>query len=206
MLRSERDFPEFIHQIISTPLGQWEFSMASEQRSQWTYHGPRDAACFFVLNRQSRQGLGKDYCTPTKRLRRGMNENVSAWLSAVDGLPEVHARLRRVEVRCQDFTDFIHELDSPETLFYCDPPYMHETRSSTGEYKHEMSDEKHWELLAVLGAISGKFLLSGYRSEVYDHAAEINGWRRVDFKIDNKASSSKTKEIKTESVWMNYAS
>jgi DNA adenine methylase len=136
-----------------------------------------------------------------------MNEQVSAWLSAVDGLPEFHERLRRVEIRCGDALDFIRELDSPETCFYCDPPYVHETRSTTGEYGlHEMTHDDHCALLDCLIQIKGKFLLSGYRNPTYDFWHKQRGfdWSRVDFEIPNQASSTKKKEIKTECVWTNF--
>lgn len=200
-LRDGRTFLELLRSLQCTPLSQVEFEIACCDQ-------PDDimqAWAFFVRNRQSRQGLEEDYCTPTSRLRRGMNEQVSAWLSAVDGLPEFHARLRRVEIRCQDALSFIRELDSPETLFYCDPPYLHETRSSTGEYEHEMSYEQHETLLHYLHRIQGKFILSGYHSELYDKFSAVAGWRLVEVEIDNKASSSKTKQRKTECLWMNYA-
>lgn len=160
---------------------------------------------FFVKYRQSRQGLGKCYATPTTRTRRGMNENVSAWLSAVDGLPECHERLRRVEIRNMDAIAFIKQYDHPKALFYCDPPYLHETRNSTGEYgPHEMTRQQHGELLGFLTTLEGKFMLSGYRSDLYDTAASNFGWTRHERDVDNKASSAKSKERKTECVWVNY--
>ena len=59
-----------------------------------------DALAFFVDCRQSRSGLMKGFTPVTRsRTRREMNGNVSEWLSAVDGLPDVHARLRRVSSR-----------------------------------------------------------------------------------------------------------
>lgn len=199
-----RDTPHrMLHYLWATPLSRVAFqgaesNLASNDRLQ-------RATAFFIRNRQSRQGLGKDYCTPTSRLRRGMNEQVSAWLSAVDGLPEFHQRLRRVEIRCQDALSFIRELDSPETLFYCDPPYLHETRSSVGEYGElEMTPEDHEALLHHLHRIKGKFVLSGYRSDLYDRFAAVAGWNRIDIEIDNKASSAKNKPRKIESLWMNY--
>jgi len=199
-----RDTPDrMLRKLWATPLGRWFFEEAAENLK--SDDRLQRATAFFIRNRQSRQGLGKDYCTPTSRLRRGMNEQVSAWLSAVDGLPEFHQRLRRVEIRCQDALDFIRELDSPETLFYCDPPYLHETRASVGEYGGlEMSAEDHEKLLHYLHRIRGKFVLSGYRSELYDRFAAVAGWRRVDFEIDNKASNAKEKPRKIESLWMNY--
>jgi DNA adenine methylase len=211
VLQGDDTREELIRVLSMTPLSreEWEYSCrfvadhTSEEYGR-EYQCVVDAGMFFVRYRQSRQGLGKDFCTPTKRLRRGMNENVSAWLSAVDGLPEAHARLRRVEIRNENAIDVIQELDGPDTLFYCDPPYLHETRSSTGEYTHEMSESDHEEMLWVLGNVEGLFLLSGYRSELYDRMANHFGWRRFDFEIDNKASSKKTKPKKIECVWMNF--
>lgn len=207
VLQNDVLFEDFKRIIDATPFSSFEFSTAKldeELNPQGEHLLAMRAACFFVRNRQSRQGLGKDFATPTKRLRRGMNENVSAWLSAVDGLPEVHARLRRVEIRNQPAIEFIRELDLPDALFYCDPPYLHETRVSTGEYRHEMTASEHKELLNCLNNIKGKFVLSGYRSVMYDNHADEHGWNRVDFEIDNKASGKKKKEVKVECVWMNY--
>jgi DNA adenine methylase len=162
------------------------------------------AVAFFVRFRQSRQGLGRDYTTPTTRTRRGMNEQVSAWLSAVEGLPECHARLRRVEIRNMDCLKFIDAYDHPRALFYCDPPYVHSTRSTTGEYQHEMTETQHFDLLKKLAHIKGKFMLSGYHSPMYDGDAERFGWTCHEREIDNKASSAKVKEKKIECCWTNY--
>lgn len=200
---------DFIRRANMTPFAEPVFDDA-KQRIAAVRHCIRvpiieTALQFFIVNRQSRQALGKDFATPTSRLRRNMNEQVSAWLSAVDGLPEIHERMRRVEIRCMDAVAFIKELDSPETLFYCDPPYQHETRSSTGEYgEHEMSFDDHVELLNTLGAIQGKFVLSGYRSDLYDSFADFCGWPRVEFDMPNNAASGKTKERKIECCWMNF--
>jgi DNA adenine methylase len=64
------------------------------------------------------------------RTRRGMNEQASAWITAVDGLAAVHARLRRVAVLNRDALHVIRQHDGPDTLFYCDPPYLPRTRTA----------------------------------------------------------------------------
>jgi DNA adenine methylase len=216
-LKYDELFQKFQRLAECTPLSQWEFDCA-EADSATTQEliklldddnerqALRRAYKFFIRYRQSRQGLGKDFCTPTGRTRRGMNENVSAWLSAVDGLPEAHARLRRVEIRNQDACEFIRKLDSEETLFYCDPPYLHETRhkSATDAYECEMDEEQHHRLLLALANIKGKFILSGYPSKLYSDAEAAYGWHRIDIQIDNKSSGAKVKEKKTEVLWMNY--
>lgn len=204
VLADVNDFSEFRRIIEATPFCSCEFARAA---TEWwpTESRAERAARFFIRARQSRQGLQRDFATPTSRLRRGMNEQVSAWLAAVDGLPEFHNRLRRVEIRCQTACSLIQELDLPETLYYCDPPYMHETRVTTKEYgEHEMGVAEHTGLLGILSAIKGKFVLSGYRSSLYDDLAERCKWHRVDFEIPNQASSKKVKEIKTECVWCNF--
>jgi len=164
------------------------------------------AANFFVRYRQSRQGLGKDFATPTSRTRRNMNEQVSAWLSAVEGLPEAAERLRQVEVRNEPATDLIVELDSPETLFYLDPPYLPQTRNAKKAYgDFEATVEHHELLLKTLADIKGKFILSGYDSSLYGKAARANKWKVDTIEIDNKASSAKEKEIKQEKFWFNFS-
>ena len=184
--------------LWGTPLSQeeWLAAQAYDQSD-----AVKRATGFFIRARMSRQGLGKDYCTPTSRTRRGMNENVSAWLSAVDGLQDVHERLRRVEVWNRPAVEAIRKLDSEDLLVYADPPYTKGTRSSFGEYgAFEMTDEQHRELLECLSGMKGKFLLSGYASEMYDGY----GWNRRDFVVPNYSSSSRKKERKTECVWMNF--
>lgn len=94
----------------------------------------QQAWAFFVCCRQSLAGRMKSFAPiSTARTRRGMNEQVSAWWTAVEGLPAVHERLKRVLILNRDAVDVIHNLDGPETLVYADPPYLHETRTSTTE-------------------------------------------------------------------------
>ena len=131
-----------------------------------------------------------------------MNEQASAWLTCVEGLPAVSARLRRVVILNQPALEVIRQQDGATTLFYLDPPYLHQTRATTGNYQHEMTEEDHRELLAAIKRCQGRVMLSGYPNPLYD--GELAGWRRADFQIDNKASGGKVKRQMTESVWMNF--
>lgn len=202
ILQAEAQFIEFERRMNLTPFGKPEWEDAFNQTSD----NPIDRACaFFVRYRQSRQGLGNAFATMSRtRTRRGMNEQVSSWLSAVEGLPVAHERLKRVVIYCEDAVKLIRQEDDPKTFFYCDPPYIAETRSVKDAYSYEMTDLQHAELLENLGCLSGKFLLSGYPNPLYDIAATKFGWNRVDIQIDNKASSLKTKPTKTECLWSNY--
>jgi DNA adenine methylase len=201
VLKDEKTFTK-LHRILqATPLSHNEFETAKHATGSCI----AQAAAFFVMNRQSRQGLGKSFTTPTSRIRQGMNEQVSAWLSGVEGLPWFHNRLRRVEIRNQTAIDFIDSLDSKSTLFYCDPPYVHTTRTAKVAYgPYEMSEEDHEDLLIALSTIHGKFVLSGYPNPLYAKYAKREGWRTVTKLVDNKSSSSKVKEKKEETLWINY--
>jgi DNA adenine methylase len=205
-LADDNSFAMFQRRIEAVPFSSEEFKKAFSERhhpERWT--ALDRAVQFFVRYRQSRQGLGDCFATLSRnRTRRGMNEQVSSWLAAIEGLPAAHERLKRVVILNDYACSVIRQQDGPKTLYYLDPPYLHSTRSVPNAYEYEMTETEHVELLGVLSAINGKFLLSGYRSELYDKIADKAGWRRVDIQIDNKASSAKTKEIKTECVWMNY--
>ena len=203
VLQSAEMFPQFERRIAMTPFAKPVWEVAVQSRS----NDPIDIASnFFIRYRQSRQGLGKDFATMSRtRTRRGMNEQVSSWLSAIDGLTEAHNRLSRVAIYSEDARSVIRREDDRDAFFYCDPPYVRSTRVVEQAYSCEMTNDHHQFLLDTLGSIEGKFLLSGYRNELYDAAAKKYGWKRLDIAIDNKASSKKVKPTKIECLWSNYA-
>lgn len=203
-------FAEMHRRLLCTPLSRWEWEDARAFLDAHPIAGDTraslDHACaFFVLCRQSLAGRCAGFSPLTRsRTRRGINGNASEWLGAVDGLPAVHERLRPVVVECIDALSLIRREDGPGTLFYCDPPYLHETRSTTTEYgPHEMGEADHRELLDALRAAEGKVMLSGYRSEMYDRG--LAGWRRHDFEIPNHAAGGAAKRRMVECLWCNWA-
>jgi DNA adenine methylase len=198
-------FGKFYRRVDAIPLSEAVFLEAEERLKCGKIEDLIErAVCFFIVARQSRQGLMRDYATPTRRTRRRMNENVSAWLSALDGLPEIADRLQRVEVRSMTAVEFIRKYDHGGALFYCDPPYPHDTRTARSAYRHEMSSSDHVKLLETLAEIDGKFLLSTYENEIYESCATRSGWDRCEFPIDNKASGRKDKPRMVEVVYANY--
>ena len=203
VLQREDTFVTFQRRIDAMPFSKIEWEDAESQQH------PRDdldveaAVAFFVRCRQSRAGGFNDFATLSRnRTRRMQNEQASAWWNCVEGLPAVSARLRRVVILNEPALDVIHREDGEKTLFYLDPPYLHETRAAPGTYKHEMDEEDHRQLLTAIKQCQGKIMLSGYPNPLYDR--ELVAWRRRDFIIDNKAAGGKIKREMTESVWMNF--
>lgn len=194
-------FEKFQLKVNFIPLSQTAF-----ERSRVSAGSEVERAVkFFVRNRMSRQGLGKSFATMVRdRTRRRMADQVSAYLSAVEGLPEVHDRLSRVVILSQDATALIQREDNELTLFYCDPPYPHGTRTAKKAYEHEMTDREHHELIDVLRNGKGNVIVSTYPNPIYDE--RLQGWNHRDHVRDNKASGARDKsgDRKTERIWMNY--
>jgi DNA adenine methylase len=171
VLQGEETFARFRRQVEAMPLARdgWEAAHAHEYGKDPV----ADAVALFVDCRQSLAGRRKGFTSITRtRTRRGMNGNASEWIGAVEGLADVHTRLRRVVLVNLPAVELIRREDGPLTLFYCDPPYPHETRTARNVYgPHEMSGADHRELLDVLrGCKWGKVLLSGYPSTLHDQA------------------------------------
>jgi DNA adenine methylase len=203
VLQDEASFASFRRIVGATPFSQVEWEDAAERRTPTGSLDVRAAVAFFIRCRQSRAGDFKCFATLTRnRTRRMQNEQASAWWNCVEGLPAVHARLKRVLILNDDALKVIEAQDGEKTLFYLDPPYVHEARSSTGNYQHEMTEEDHVRMLETIRRCQGMVMLSGYPNPLYERT--LGDWSRHDFKIDNKAAGGKTKAVMTEVVWTNF--
>lgn len=203
VLQGTETFGAFHRVVEAVPFSEemWETAGLFSQEADIVIR----AVGFFIRCRQSRAGTFTAFAPLTRRrTRRGMNEQASAWLTVIDGLPAVHARLKRVVILNHDAIQVIKQQDGEKTLFYLDPPYLFETRATTGQYQHEMTEAEHMELLDVLAKCQGKFLLSGYPSQLYDAMARKCGWHHEDFELPNNAGGGDEKRRMTERVWMNF--
>lgn len=192
-------FERLRRRLEATPFSQVEWDASFEPGGD----DVERASKLFIRIRQSRQALGEDFATLSRNRTRGCrNEQANAWLSAIEGLPEVHARLMGVVILNLDALDVIRSQDGPLTLFYCDPTYIHETRTARDCYEHEMTEEDHRRLLETLRSVQGKVILSGYHNPLYDRT--LADWRTAEKIIDNKSGGGKTKQKRIEVLWMNF--
>ncbi len=179
VLRDPDQFEQLHFLASMTPYAREEYNFCRETWQECNDPVTR-AYRFFVVARMSFSGaFAQSFSSVITASNRGMAGTVSKWLSTIDGLPEVHARLMRVQIERQDFRTIIERYDSPATLFYCDPPYISTTRKG-GKYNHEMSEQDHENLVGSLLKIQGKAIVSGYAHPIYNPFTE-NGWRRKDF-------------------------
>jgi len=162
------------------------------------------ARLFFVRARQTRTGLAQTaslgrWANCKNTSRAGMSGVVSRWLGSVEALPEIATRLLRVQIENRPALDVVSLYDAPDTLFYCDPPYLHETRGDSKAYGFEIDEDQHREIAAALRRCKGKVAVSGYRCELMDEL--YKNWRRFDAPIKHCHSIKKPRQ---ECLWMNY--
>ena len=134
-----------------------------------------------------------------------MPDVVSGYLSMIDEqLPFIIERLRTVQILRRSVLDILKTWDTKSTLFYCDPPYVHNTRhiASRNIDGFELSEDDHRELAEVLRSLRGKVVLSGYPSSLYEDL--FKGWRRIEFDIANHAAGGSSKARMKEVLWLNW--
>jgi DNA adenine methylase len=206
-----RNEPEKLIKAISlTPFSREELIIACQEPSEKLSDLER-ARRFFVRARQVRTGLAQTasggrwaYCKLTTRA--GMAGAVSRWLGSVEGLSEIVQRLLRVQIENAPALEVIQRYDSIDTLFYCDPPYPHDSRTDIKAYRYEMTEADHRELASLLHTVQGKVALSGYHSPLMN---ELYGdWNYIE-SAPKKAHSTNTnadnlKQERTEVLWTNY--
>jgi DNA adenine methylase len=199
-----RDKPEELTRAIAlTPFSREEFYHAIASNGE-TISDVERARRFFIRARQARTGLAQTaslgrWANCKRTTRAGMSGVVSRWLGSVHMLPEVAERLLRVQIENRPALEVIRLYDDRDTLFYCDPPYPHESRGDARAYDFEMTDEEHEELAEVLHHVKGKVALSGYRCKLMDRL--YKDWRRFD--ASPKYAHS-IKKVRREALWMNY--
>lgn len=196
VLREHPD--ELVRALQLTPYSREEYRKAFEQ----TNDPIEKARRLYVRSYQGRGGPRNK----TAGWRYITNNNCYRTLAEshgdVEHLLAIAKRLQRVQIENDDAVAVIRRYDTPNTLYYVDPPYVHATRNSRwflDGYKHEMLDDAHIELAKVLHDVSGMVVLSGYRSELYDTL--FSDWSRYD--ITGVRTMGNKKSV--ESLWCNVA-
>lgn len=81
-------------------------------------------------------------------------------------------------------------------LIYCDPPYLHQTRTSGRRYRFDYEEPDHLELLELLKTLPCHVILSGYPSGLYEQ--RLAGWQSLELQVMNQGG------VRTEKLWFNF--
>jgi DNA adenine methylase len=109
---------------------------------------------------------------------------------------QVAERLKSVQIENQPALDVIRRFNHDNVLIYADPPYLMNTRSCK-QYRYEMTEQDHLDLLDALKQHRGPVILSGYPSEMYSR--ELHGWNEI-----HRKSYTQNAAQRTEALWCNF--
>lgn len=214
VLASPRLFAKFKRAVEALPL-----SRNLHVHCFRTWHKEKTivgrVAKWYVAMRQGFAGkLSESWGYSVTHGRAGMSQSVSKWIGGIARLPEIHARLQSIQIDHRDFRKVILAYDKPDTFFYLDPPYAPSTRRG-GEYRCELTEQDHRDLVRVCLQTEGWIMLSGYATELY-RPLEDAGWDRREFIVTCDAAGrvkgsglqgegACKAQKRTEVIWTNYA-
>lgn len=178
--------------IELTPFSREEYDLAYEEADDPLERARR----FYIRSWQSFSGHA-GYKTGWRHQRNLHSRGTSLtreW-HRNDGLYRSAIRLKDALIEHNDALKVIQRYDTPVALFYVDPPYVLDTRSNHRRYAHEMTDDDHRALAAVLHRVQGMVLLSGYDCPLYQEL--FGDWRRIE-----KSTTTNGNNAATESLWI----
>ena len=133
---------------------------------------------------------------------RGLKNNETSvtaaqeWARWPDAVPTFVNRLRFVLIEQRPALHLLKLYDRVETLFYVDPPYVINSRSTQSvRYAHELTDQDHIELSEVLHQVKGMVVFSGYSSTLYDELY-------ADWQMIKRSTTAQNGKGRVECLWL----
>lgn len=194
VLRDKDQAAELERKLFLTPFSRTEYKLAYKPCND-----PIELARRIIF--RSFFGWGSDSVNRYTGGRSFRNTSMVTadreWSNHYKYIPCFVQRFRNVFIENRDYKDVINIFDSPETLFYADPPYLALTRTSSSiRYKNEFKKtEQHIELAEILKKVKGMVIISGYGSVLYDELYQ--DWRCVK---NNAKTQTGSKRI--ECLWL----
>ena len=193
---------ELIERLQLTLHSEAEYQKAkdldngSDVERAWAYYVNSQQSFSNVLNAGWRRSV------------YGRNEQAT-WVNKIERLPQYLDRISSVGITCQDALTVIKQLDSPQTFFYCDPPYPNTEQGHYAGY----TLEDFQALVNALDNCQGNFILSNYDQKnanipadwqrfEFDTIASSRG--RVGYDRSKKADESAQNRKRTEVVWRRF--
>lgn len=183
-------------------LKEWlEYTPYAREVYEDSFREPRDEierAGFFAVHSMQSHGFRLSGDCGWKKDVHGREDAYALryWNELPGTLAGLATRLKKVQIENRPALELIRAFNHPNVLIYCDPPYVLSTRGRK-QYRHEMTDDDHRELLKELCKSRAMVMLSGYDCELYEEY--LKDWRTV--QIDTRAQNNLHR---TETLWMNF--
>ena len=185
--------------VMTTPYSREEYEKQFEGIDKTLYISDFDRAAGFLI----RCWQGHGYRTNGHKV--GWKNDVVGrerayalwnWYRLPEWIIEIAERLRQVQIENRPALEVIKRFDYPAVFMYIDPPYLWATRHGK-QYRHEMTDADHEELLQTSLQSKAKIMISGYESDMYNKY--LSGWNKKYF-----SSCAEGGKQRQEVIWMNY--
>lgn len=213
VLREKRD--ELLLAIELTPYSRREIELAnrtmkteiewewSDAEGRWVPQGNISdvelARRFYVRARQGRTGNTSAWNTTWRCDYKGNRSKtfVQEWVDN-EHIYWYSSRLKLAQIEGKPALEILTRYDTPETLWYLDPPYPHSTRGKRwgNAYAHEMSKNDHAQLLLAIRDLKGMCIISSYHNEIYHKI--LRDWHIEEFETKDSQH-----QDKTEVIWIN---
>ena len=197
LFRCIRDDPEKLAGIVAaTPYSRFEYERAFSAENE-TDDFLR-AAYFLITCWQGHGFRTNGYRVGWKNDVHGRESMYALrnWYNLPEKILEVAERLRCVQIDNRPALEVIKRFNYPDVFMYIDPPYLWKTRTAK-QYRHEMTDADHEQLLRELLTTQAMIMISGYETDMYNDI--LKGWHKEQFRSHAEYGGSRI-----ETVWMNY--
>lgn len=160
-IRDKTKFAALVERLELTVHSREEWVTAKDQWVR-TEDDVERAALWYYMSLYSFGSIGRNWGRSTST-KGGLAGRIR---SKLKDFPAVHERFAKVQVENQDWSQCARDYDTPDTVFYMDPPYCDANR---GTYKDEMSMDDHRKFIETVFQLKGFVAVSGYPNPLYDN-------------------------------------
>lgn len=195
----QKDSERLSRLVMTTPFSREEYDRQFEGAAETLYASSFQRAAGFLIKCWQGHGFRTNgYKVGWKNDVVGRERAYALWnwYRLPEWIIDIAERLRMVQIENRPAVEVIERFNYSNVFMYIDPPYVLGTRAGK-QYKHEMTDADHEDLLKLLLQSKAKIMLSGYESEMYNDY--LNGWEKKQF-----SSCAEHGKPRIETVWMNY--
>jgi DNA adenine methylase len=182
-LQNPQTFAELRHRLLYTLYARSEYCRAVEILNAPSVNDPvMRAWAFFVAHNLSINSIAKNAGSWGRAFvsQCGIADTTNKWIMRLSMLDDWHKRLLPVQIDNRDALEVIRYWDTPNTVFYVDPPYHPSTRICKKIYAVEPDHNHYVELVQTLLACRGAVVLSCYDHPVFAPLAEA-GWQKTEY-------------------------
>ena len=194
-LRDHTD--EFIWKVMTTPYARKEYESSFEKL--YTAKDPMERAVALLVCCWQGHGTRLNEKVGWKADVQGRESAyaVKSWNTLPDIIRDTATRLKDVQIENKPAMSLIEKYDHADTLMYLDPPYPLSVRSGQ-QYRKEMTDREHEDLLEHITHAKARIMLSSYDNPMYDRY--LKNWNRLSFQSSTVAGARRE-----EIVWCNFS-